>query len=413
MARFIWQKKRIVRSCRYSLSISSILWFFLLIWYFEPQYFREDFIPLVHNIFVLGRIGSALIICGIIFFKMIRFKDYKPSALYIYILFEESILIISSILNPDANKIFQVLIDNVLLIMPFLGGIDYLFQKKPVKIINILLLISEILLYCNFISMILFPNGLYNITIGSTRKYYLLGQQNLTILYIMIGLVTSLLQSQYVTKKRFSIRTFVLFTVCVYMEIVIKSATGFVGLLIFVGIFLLTEFKHIVIDLRWGMLVSAVIFFVFIVFERQEIFSTIIIDILHRDITASTRTIIWEKALQYILQKPLLGFGVEANEIAILRFGYITPHNRCLYMMYRGGIILLSAFIVMIFRSGQKLSIFKFERASVYITSALFALIIQMQFESYDTSIFYILFIMAFHVKDILIATEGRKCSGL
>lgn len=72
-------------------------------------------------------------------------------------------------------------------------------------------------------------------------------------------------------------------------------------------------------------------------------------------------------------------------------------------------ICFLIAFIIMVLKSAQKLSSTKFERASVYLTGALFALMLQMQFESYDTTIFYILFIMAFHVKDIIIAIKEKE----
>ena len=409
MLRLVIRNQKRVSNYKYSLSISSILWFFLLIWNFEPQYFREDFIPVIHTTFVVGRLASALIISGIIFLRLLRFKDYKPSGFFLFIVVEEFSLVLASTLNPEANKIIRVLLDNILLVIPFIAGLDYMFQKKPVKMIGILLLINEILLYGNMISLILHPNGLYNVVIGNTRKYYLLGQQNQTILYIMLGLVTSLLHSQYVTKKRFSIRNIMLIAASIYMEIKFKSAAGLVGLFIFTGIFLLTEFKHVSIDLRWGLIASAVVFLIFVVFQSQEMFTGILVNILHRDITASTRTTIWAKAMLYIERRPILGYGAELNDIAILRFGYVTPHNRWLYMLYRGGFVFLIAFIIMVLKSAQKLSSTKFERASVYLTGALFALMLQMQFESYDTTIFYILFIMAFHVKDIIIAIKEKE----
>lgn len=408
MFRLVIRNKKRINNYKYSLSICSIIWFFLLIWNFEPQYFREDFIPAIHTFFVVGRLASSLIICGIICFRVVRNKDYKPSGFLLFIVIEEFILLLASILNPEANKIIQVLLDNILLVIPFIAGLDYMFQKKPVKLIGVLLFINEILLYGNLITMVLNPNGLYNIVIGNTRKYYLLGQQNQTIIYIMLGLVTSLLYSQYVTKKRFSIRTIMLIVTSIYMEISFKSAAGLVGLLIFMGIFLLTELKHLNINLRWGLISSAVIFLIFVVFQRQEMFAGIIVNILHRDITVSTRTTIWAKAMLYIERRPFLGYGVESSDIAILRFGYVTPHNRWLYMMYRGGFMLLLAFVVMVIKSSQKLSALKFERASVYLTGALFALMLQMQFESYDTIIFYILFIMSFHIKDIVNATKEK-----
>lgn len=402
--KFTIQKKR----KKLKISIESIIWFFLILWTFEPSYFRENYIPWLHTVFKYGRFAASFTLCFIIFYHLIPAKDYKPSGFFLFIMVEEFILLLASILNPDATNIVSVLLDSVFLVLSFTAGLDYMFQKKPVKIIGHLLLISEILIYGNLITVILYPDGLYNVVIGSTRRYYLLGQQNQVILYILIGLVMSLLYSQYVKEKRFSLRTISLIAASIYMEIRFQSATGLVGLAVFVAIFLLTEFKHINIDLRWGIIASTVIFLIFIVFQKQDLFSTFLVNVLHRDVTASTRTTVWSNALMNIEKRPVLGYGIETIESSILRFGYITPHNRCLYMLYRGGSLLLISFIIMIVKCSQKLSNVKFERASVYLTGAIFALLLQMQFESYDSVIFYVLFIIAFHIEDVIKATKGR-----
>ena len=104
MLRLVIRNQKRVSNYKYSLSISSILWFFLLIWNFEPQYFREDFIPVIHTTFVVGRLASALIISGIIFLRLLRFKDYKPSGFFLFIVVEEFILLLSAASLPHPEK---------------------------------------------------------------------------------------------------------------------------------------------------------------------------------------------------------------------------------------------------------------------------------------------------------------------
>jgi O-antigen ligase len=397
-----------IKKFNLTISMTTIAWFFLIIWNFEPQYFREGYLPLLHTIFVWGRLAASFII---IFNTILHFaikKDYIPSHFILYISIGEFILLLASVINPDASKIVRVLLDNVLLTLCFSMALDYMLYKNARKAIKVLVFISELLIYGNFVTMLMFPDGLYNVVIGNTRKYWFLGQQNQVILYVLIGMVATLIHSYYVQdKKILSFRSLLYIGVCVYMELAFKSANGLVGLAVFGLIFFLTEFRHINIDLRWGLLLSTLIFAVFIVFQTQELFSNLIVNVLHRDLTASTRTIVWDRALFYINQNPILGYGVEASELAINKFGYITPHNRCLYLMYRGGIVLLVAFLIMIIGASRHLSKVKGERISVYMIAGAFALLLQMQFESYDTMIFYVIFIMAYHVRDLIVA-DGR-----
>jgi len=373
-----------------TISLTSVKWFFLIIWFFEPAYFSDQ-LQSLHRLYTYMRILSSVIISFELFILVFQNLEYKPSLFVYYIISSGILLIFSSWLNSEAEGIF-VIFYTVFLSVPFLIYLDYSFYICTKDIISVLLLIFEILIYGNLLTMLLFPNGLYNqgVTYNTDRRYYLLGHQNQVIIYILIGLMLSFLHTDICMEKRISVRTIVLIIASYYMEFSFMSATGITGLLIFSAIVLLSELKHIYIDLKWAILLSVILFLIFIIYNTQSMFSNILVNVFHRDITASSRTIVWGKALLLIRQKPILGYGIENTELSTLRFGFITPHNRILYLLYRGGVILLLFFGGLVFSCGRRLRAWKDQIASRYIGACLFALLIQMQFESYAGILIYI-----------------------
>ena len=51
-----------------------------------------------------------------------------------------------------------------------------------------------------------------------------------------------------------------------------------------------------------------------VVFDIPKYFSFILVDILHKGISLSTRTYIWDATLQHIKERPILGFGSTTAE---------------------------------------------------------------------------------------------------
>ena len=72
---------------------------------------------------------------------------------------------------------------------------------------------------------------------------------------------------------------------------------------------------------------------------------------LNRDPTLSGRDAIWNAALAYIDQSPFFGHGIEANAMALTRFGgFYTAHSMYLTVLAYGGVVglalLVSCFLV-------------------------------------------------------------------
>ena len=105
--------------------------------------------------------------------------------------------------------------------------------------------------------------------------------------------------------------------------------------------------------------------------------------------------------MKCIRDKWLLGYGMETTEAAVKRFGYMTPHNRYLYLLYQGGLLMLTVFMGMLADCGKTLRQRINSKAALLCVSSISAFLIMMQFESYNTPIFFIPFLLSFRIEKI------------
>lgn len=378
--------------------MESIIWFLLLLFNFEPPYFKE--LADVNKIYMLGRFGVVYLFLILLIMK---WRSYRPGKFALSILGLEGCFFFSTLYNGSYS--LRAFCLNEITTLVFVFFIDYMFSADMKKTISVLTLHYEILVYGNMITVFLFPEGLYNL--GSGRNYWLLGQVNQIILYVLPAMILELLYSRYVRKKRYpGIRVYLLAASGIVTAVVVWSATAIVGMAVFLGILLLGCTAGIYVDMKYGILVSVIIFIAFVIFRVQDMFAYVIVNILHRNLTFSTRTEVWDKALDCIWQKVILGYGAETPEQAINHFGYLTPHNRYLYMLYQGGAVMLGAFTAVLLKGASALKRAEGTRAAVYVGAGMIALLIMMQFESYNATVFYVPLALLFYSEDF--AEEGR-----
>lgn len=383
------------------LHVEALIFFFLLIWYFEPSYFSEN-TGRVHTLYYYMRVLVVIIVLILsIFDKKVKWSN--PTLYLMFLMF--FCLLLSTLMNYSIslrNGLVSVLYSELTLI-----GIvilfNYMINRNAVNFIRALLLIYELLLIVNFLSILVAPNGLYN-TGSSYRHYWLLGHQNQIVLYSIPGMAVSLFYSKYVIKSKFlSIRTLGLVTVVFLTILLVWSATGIVGYFVFAGIILLGHFKKLHIDLKWGLLGSFLIMIFFVILGQQDVFKSFVENVLRRDLTFSNRVMIWSLALALIVRRPWMGYGVESYQATMLRFnGLYTPHNRYLYLVYRGGIVLAVLFLIIIVVASVKIKKNTDTALSVFISGCIFSFLIMMNFESFASAVFYVPIILALYLDEFV-----------
>lgn len=165
----------------------------------------------------------------------------------------------------------------------------------------------------------------------------------------------------------------------VVLSIYVWSATSIVTTILMLGIVLLGRFWRVtpVASLAIGIAFGLSI----VVIRIQDVFSSIIVDVLHRDLTFTNRTVIWDYYLSRIPLHPISGGSSYANLIPAL--GVELPaHNVMLSVVDTYGIV--GAVIVLaIFIKSAKASAATGAAGVRYAASAIvFAFLIRGTFES-------------------------------
>ena len=84
---------------------------------------------------------------------------------------------------------------------------------------------------------------------------------------------------------------------------------------------------------------------IFVVFRKQSIFSWLIVGIMHREISLTHRTEVWDAALSAIQKKPILGHGYQTFVFSPI---IETTHNEFIEMLYKTGIVGLILFLLLL-----------------------------------------------------------------
>lgn len=231
------------------------------------------------------------------------------------------------------------------------------FGTQAVSALYRVLLVYVVL---NFISILIFPNGLYTaLSVGGYQaNCWFLGYKNPQVRTILPTLSLALVCNYRNGRLIKKYELYFLFLISLISMLLVESLTGVaaVGAFILLIIWLKNEKK---IFLRiFNPVVTVVgitlLSFGFTVFSIQN---SLLIQFQHllgsKDIaTLSNRTYVWENALLAIKDHLLIGCG-STRFVSALGFNVTHPHNYFLFVLMAGGIIgfsLLLCYYYIVFR---------------------------------------------------------------
>lgn len=159
-------------------------------------------------------------------------------------------------------------------------------------------------------------------------------------------------------------------------------------------------------------------FIIFLTFEIlivflnfQNAFSFFFTGVLNKSTTLSGRTIIWEKAIAYIKNSFLTGYGSEPLGVLLIKLGINHAHNIVLDIMYSQGAIGLALYAVILAMCGKKLMKHKTDPIGATVSFVFFVFLICSVFDYYNT-IPYIMLLYSFGVNIEHIINIPRKNTG-
>ena len=384
---------------------------------FKPAYFAE--IPVLDKAYDLVQILAGLLIGITYLFEVLQKRKANP--IVVLVVSYYAILILSTLVNSGDLKMVLVRSANFIVICMMF---DLLATYNFRGLVSSLTLLFEVFAYVNFITILIFPKGFYRSDIFSAY-YWFLGYKNQMINLMLPAICMSIL-NYYQTKPRTSrnwvpwTRTFALILVTVLSAVLAHSGASTImtaGMLLF---WLLQGYMvDKIFNFRNYLILNIALFFIIVVFRMQNLFAFIIEDVLHRNLTLTGRTVIWDRTNELIAQKPILGYGVQHYEDRMALYGIKTKwinkvaglhaHDRYLETIYRGGALLLIDYLAILFATNRYLMKFRKTKAAKVIAFTLFIYLTGMLTEFYDFSpMFFALMTLAYHC-DKLDVTSGSQ----
>lgn len=214
--------------------------------------------------------------------------------------------------------------------------------------------------FLNFLLILLFPNGIWvdpnelkvDLDGEEIGRYLIGGNRNQMGGTLLVASIVSTVH-YYKTHYGFAMMLFTI-VLSLFSVLIIGSKTSLLGFSLLI-IFLLinrnnSKFKHkilLLIIIFYFMLQPFLLLSHTGVFQNETI-TYLVEDVMHKDMTFSGRTIIWESSILMIIQSPLLGYGWQDVDWYEFYINGVFAHNFILHVLLRGGILLLLCTIMII-----------------------------------------------------------------
>lgn len=210
----------------------------------------------------------------------------------------------------------------------------------------------------NTVTVVLFPGGLYKG--GDGERQFWLGNENVFIMTILAGLCVGALDVLR-RGRRFAADYLLFCMFSVVSVVLVWSATAIIGLMVFFGALLCTGI------IRWdplyrmrnGIAIWLAGFCGITIFRLQFLFEPLIVGVLHKKLTLTSRTRVWDYVMERVKLSPVWGYGVESAEQFSGYMGgnphWVHAHNYILELAVKGGGVLLALFAVLLCLTAAKL----------------------------------------------------------
>lgn len=321
----------------------------------------------------------------------------------------------------NSGDIKDIIINSIQLVA--LIGIVEVFSKNIFHIVDAMLIHFELSVYVNLLTLILFPDGLfsrYNSAYGYTIEWFL-GAPNNFIYWLLPGIILCWVSAYKSSKKLRPI----LFTTAVIGTLFLKgSGTLIVAIGVFLIYILFPQFRKVISPIK-GLVISLIAFLCIVVFRKFNFLAPLIVGVLHKDLTFSSRIYIWNNAINEILRNPFLGHGYLSTNQMVSYLGKNIPgrvtiwsgashaHSQFLQIIFQGGMIGV-VFLILIYWEILRTSYLQKNNVFVQILSwGIVAVTVAGIAEVLISPLVFVLFAIVTHISDLneetIITEKGKK----
>lgn len=259
---------------------------------------------------------------------------------------------------------------------------------------------TALITYFNLIFLLINSKGILQIITpnGLVKGIHFLGQANQNAPYLLVALILSqVVKNKY---NRRVLRSKLLPVTVVVTLLLLKSTTAFLGILLYFLLYIFFRifyvFKHT--DFRYknrilNHIKKKRLIYLFCLFVGLLHISIVVFDIQHnfplifkltgKSITFSSRTQIWDIALNKIRSAPVLGYGLIQERYIATTSRIFDSHNLFLEITLMGGCLALLSFVFITIISLKKMLMITNRNVRYSIYSAYISIFIMSITEYY------------------------------
>ena len=346
-----------------------------------------------------------IVISIFIFVSLFKRKKISHTNILIIVFFSY-LICITFFKSGDLNSILQTSIKSIGICLL----LDYGLKNNTRIFIKSITYLLLILIIINFVTIVLFPNGMYVSDTSYTGNWFL-GFRNVHILFIfpaiIFNVINNHLNSNKSKKSNYIIVLFGLLSLALA-----GSSTSLFGVFCLL-VYLLFENKFIFkkINIRFLTIIFLILFFSITIFRLQNIFEYLIVNILNRNLTLTNRIYIWDQVIDYIKLNPIFGYGVEFRNLRLLKTLPISyhAHNQILEIIYQSGFVGFLIFLAGLFSSFRNLQNVSSERISKFLSFSMFVFFVMTITEAYAYDYFIYLLVLCSNINNIIMEEKNEN----
>ena len=317
-------------------TLKRLFWIVLTIPYFKPALLGVlEGTELLETAFDLWRMAAAGVVVLLYLCEMIR-QRRRPSGVLLWLCGYLAFVALSTVLH---GKNYWAILNHVVTIVSFCMLLELSLRRSPMVTMDMLFYPLTVLILANFLLECVYPGG---VCTGGTYNYSynLLGIDNLLAPLLIPYMFLTALRSTMLHGDLDWV-SYCMLGVSALSLLLVWSATGLMGLAVAL-VFLLFFYQR-----RWqtlfngatAMLSGVSLFFAVVLYRLQDVFAFLIEGVLHKGLSFTGRTEIWDTAIDNILRSPALGYGLaQSGKVYRLRkHKYYHAHNVFLEVLMEGG----------------------------------------------------------------------------
>lgn len=387
-----------------------IFWILLAAPFFKPSIlgvFPGTDLP--ETLFNLWRLLAAAMIFALYLLQLLR-RRLRPTPVLICLTAFLGFIALSTVIH---GRNYWFLANYEITIFAFCLLIELGISHSAETVLDLLFYPLTIVMLINLILQIIYPYGLCR---GGSFWYIFgfMGIDNYLAPFLVPYMILTVLRSEILWGRITHLTWFLVG--CGAMNLLLTwSTTGVMGLAVAL-IFLLFFYRtrgELLFNAATSMLAGFGLFWGIVVFRLQNLFAFFIEGVLHKGLSFTGRTDIWDAAMESIMENPLLGLGLaQYGKVYRLRKGnYYHAHNVFLETGMEGGICAFLCFLLMLGFASKPLLEYRRHPYACLLSAGLMACAVMTSMESYldpNGLMIYGLILLAWHIPKLIAAGDAR-----